>query len=37
MIFAKQIWMTVDEMKNHVVSEAFIATDFGDVYVRIKR
>jgi FkbM family methyltransferase len=37
MIFAKQIWMTVDKMKNHVVSEAFIATDFGDVYVRIKR
>lgn len=34
MSFALDKWLSLDEMKAHVQSQAFSDTDFGDVYIR---
>jgi hypothetical protein len=36
MSFAKDKWVSAEEMKNHMLTEEFIRTGFGDVYVRTK-
>jgi FkbM family methyltransferase len=36
MNFALKSWMSVSEMKNHVISQEFTQTDFGDIYIRTK-
>jgi FkbM family methyltransferase len=37
MELALESWLTVDQMKEYVLSKQFIDTGFGDVYVRTKR
>lgn len=36
MNFELSTWMTSSEMKNHVLSQEFTLTDFGDIYIRAK-
>lgn len=36
MVFAKNKWLTSTEMKEHLLSDEFIRTGFGDVYVRME-
>lgn len=36
MFFAKGTWLPASEMKKHLLSDEFIATGFGDIYVRTK-
>lgn len=36
MIFALKEWQSVDEIKRHLMTQEFIDTRFGDVYIKIK-
>ena len=37
MIFAFQNWQTVEKIKDHIKTKAFIDSGFGDIYVRLKK
>ncbi|MEI6752268.1 MAG: FkbM family methyltransferase [Paludibacter sp.] len=37
MDFELKSWISVKEMKEHIVKQEFTDTDFGDIYVRIKK
>lgn len=36
MVYALSLWKTTSQMKEHVITQEFIDTDFGDMYIRIK-